>query len=67
MKPLGREEYRNIYETTGIDADGRREMISDMIPSIEKAIKKFIRFAKALPGFKDLPVDDQISLIKGRP
>jgi len=66
MKPLPREEYRQIYQTTGIDIDGRREMITHMIPSIEKAIKRFIAFAKALPGFKDLPIDDQIALIKGR-
>ena len=55
-----------IYQTTGIDIDGRQEMIKHMIPCIEKAIKRFIAFAKALPGFKDLPLDDQISLIKSK-
>ena len=65
MKPIPREEYMQIYQSTGIDIDGRREMIKHMIPCIEKAIKRFITFAKALPGFKDLPIDDQISLIKG--
>ena len=46
--------------------DGRREMIKHMIPCIEKSIKRFIAFAKALPGFKELPIDDQIALIKGK-
>lgn len=67
MKPIPREEYMQIYLTTGIDVDGRREMIKHMIPCIEKAIKRFIAFAKALPGFKELPIDDQIALIKGGP
>ena len=66
MKPIPREEYQQIYQSTGIDIDGRREMISQMIPCIEKAIKRFIAFAKALPGFKELPIEDQISLIKGK-
>lgn len=66
MKPIPREEYQQIYQTTGIDIDGRREMISSIIPCIERAIKRFINFAKALPGFKELPIEDQIALIKGK-
>ena len=66
LKPIPKEEYMKIYQSTGIDIDGRREMIKHMIPCIEKAIKRFICFAKSLPGFKDLPINDQISLIKGR-
>ena len=65
MKPIPKDEYMQIYQSTGIDIDGRQEMIKHMIPCIEKAIKRFIAFAKALPGFKDLPIDDQIALIKG--
>ena len=57
-------EYCN-FSTLGIDIDGRREMVAQMIPTIEKAIKRCITFAKALPGFKDLPIEDQIALIKG--
>ena len=57
----------NLYiYIPGIDVDGRREMIKHMIPCIEKSIKRFIAFAKALPGFKELPIDDQIALIKGK-
>ena len=65
MRPIPHHEYVRIYQTTGIDVDGRREMLKHMIPCIEKAIKRFITFAKALPGFIELPIDDQIALIKG--
>ena len=40
-------------------------MIVTMMPNIETAIKRFLAFAKALPGFRDMPIDDQIILIKG--
>ena len=66
MRPLPHHEYLKIYQTTGMDVDGRRAMMVHMIPCIEKAVKRFISFAKSLPGFKDLPIDDQIGLIKGR-
>jgi len=65
MKPISHHEYVTIYQATGIDIDGRMDMLRHMIPCIEKAIKRFILFAKALPGFKDLSLDDQIALIKG--
>ena len=54
-----------VSSAAGIDVDGRREMIKHMIPCLEKSIKRFIAFAKALPGFKDIPIEDQIALIKG--
>ena len=55
----------SVVFLAGIDVDGRREMIKHMIPCLEKSIKRFIAFAKALPGFKDIPIEDQIALIKG--
>ena len=66
MKPISREDYFRIYKETGIDIDGRREMVTNMVPAIEKSIKKLIVFAKVLPGFKELPINDQIALIKGK-
>ena len=65
MKPISREDYFRIYKETGIDIDGRREMVTNMVPAIEKSIKKLIVFAKVLPGFKDFHINDQIALIKG--
>ena len=65
MKPISREDYFVIYKETGVDIDGRREMVTSMVPAIEKSIKKLIVFAKVLPGFKDFHINDQIALIKG--
>ena len=63
MKPISREDYFGIYKETGID--GHREMVTNMVPAIEKSIKKLIVFAKVLPVFKDFHINDQIALIKG--
>ena len=59
------ETYKYIYDNTGIDIDGRLEFIKQVVPGMENSIKRFINFAKGLPGFRDLPMDDQIILIKG--
>ena len=54
-----------IYEITGIDIDGRRDLIEGFIPYVENCIRRFIAFAKAIPGFKELLTEDQIAIIKG--
>ena len=66
MKPIPMDEYRHLYQMTGIDLDGRREFIVQEMPHIEQAIKHFISFAKTIPGFNELCIDDQIALIKCR-
>lgn len=65
LKPLPIEEYMKIYEITGIDIDGRRDLIEGFIPYVENCIRRFIAFAKAIPGFKELLTEDQIAIIKG--
>ncbi|ESN97112.1 hypothetical protein HELRODRAFT_178562 [Helobdella robusta] len=65
LKPISHQEYSRIYHSTGIDVDGRRAMLEHMVICIERAIKRFIAFAKAVPGFKEFHLDDQIKLIKG--
>ena len=66
MKPLTGDEYNNIFHVTGIDVDGRREMLQTcLIPNIESYIKRLVNFVKAIPGFTRLPLSDQIALIKG--
>lgn len=64
LKPLPIEEYMKIYEITGIDVDGRRGLIEGFIPYVESCIRRFIAFAKAIPGFKELLTEDQIAIIK---
>lgn len=54
-----------IYQCTGIDVDGRKEYLMNELPHLEAAVRRFISFAKTIPGFNNLSTDDQISLIKG--
>ena len=66
MKPLTGDEYNTIFSVTGIDIDGRRELLQNsLIPHIEAGVKRFVVFVKAIPGFTNLPLNDQIALVKG--
>ncbi|KAI0228749.1 Nuclear hormone receptor E75 [Lamellibrachia satsuma] len=64
LKPVTAEEYTKIYQSTGLDIDGRRELVEHMIPRIENGMRRCIAFVKALPGFQSLPMEDQMALIK---
>ena len=64
MKPVSDEEYITIYESTGLDIDGRLERIEQMIPLVEVGIRNYIAFVKKIPGFRSLPADDQVALFK---
>ena len=66
LKPVPAEEYIKIYQSTGLDIDGRRELVEHMIPRIENGMRRCIAFVKALPGFQSLPMEDQMSLIKSK-
>ena len=55
---------KNFY-ITGIDIDGRREMITKMFQRADCSIKRYIDFCKELPRFDELAMEDQIALIKG--
>ena len=66
MKPVTREEHIKIYQSTGIDVDGRLKNIAQMMPLIDKDTRCSIAFIKALPGFKSLPMEDKISVIKSK-
>ena len=66
MKPLSGDEYNNVFDVTGMDVDGRREMLQKFfLPNMEACIKRFVNFVKAIPGFTQLPLCDQIALVKG--
>lgn len=64
-KLLTTEEFNSFYLATGIDVDGRMEMIKKAIEQIQHGIMKYISFARIIPGFEDLPTDDKMALIKG--
>ena len=65
-KPVSAEEYSKIYQLTGIDIDGRRDLVEHMIPRLEENMRRWIAFVKAVPGFQCLPLEDQIALIKSK-
>lgn len=41
------------------------DLVAKRAKFIEEAIKKLVSFAKNIPGFKSLSMNDQMSLIKG--
>lgn len=61
---ISKEEFKKFYETTGIDVDNRLEMMKQFASTMEKGITKFIGFAKNIPGFSSLDLDDQANLVK---
>ncbi len=66
LKHLTRDEYRHIWALTGMDIDGRQEYLAKVqLPNMEKALNRFVAIVKGYPGFQQLPMEDQISLVKG--
>ena len=65
-KPISTEEHIKIYQSTGIDVDGRLKNITDTMPIIDKGTRCSIEFVKALPGFKSLSMEDKVSVIKSK-
>lgn len=64
LTALSNEEHKAIYEATGIDIDNRNKFFEDHNKTMTTLILGFIDFAKVIPGFMDLPVSDQASLLK---
>jgi len=48
-----------------MDIDGRNEQMEAALTFFQKRIAFLVAFAKSVPGFKDLNLDDQASLVKG--
>ncbi|XP_064634405.1 nuclear receptor subfamily 1 group D member 2-like isoform X2 [Lineus longissimus] len=64
MRPMSNEEYKTFYATTGVDVDGRKEMMQRFSTELVSWIEKYIQFAKGLPGFKTLSIDEQSAVVK---
>ncbi|WAR26598.1 RXRG-like protein [Mya arenaria] len=64
MKVLSTTEYNNFFKATGLDIDGRGEHVQKALTFIQGRISSSVTFAKAIPCFRDLPLPDQVSLIK---
>ena len=66
LSTLSEEEFNEFYETTGLKLDNRHEMMEGITKHIEYVVTKFVQYAKALPGFTSLPIEDQANLIKSK-
>ncbi len=65
MAPLDWEEYKNIYNETGLDIDGRKKILGDCAASAQKIMEHYLGFCYSIPGFRDLLQDDQMGVLKG--
>ena len=61
---VSEHQYQDIYRTTGLDIDNRKEMMDFHVRNSEKWIRGYITFAKQVPGFRDLSPRDQANLVK---
>ncbi|XP_053382225.1 retinoic acid receptor gamma-like isoform X2 [Mercenaria mercenaria] len=66
MRNITHDEFKEFYNATGIDIDGRLERADTAFKYFEDKIAMVVAFAKAIPGFKELGLDDQANLIKDR-
>ncbi|GFS27738.1 retinoic acid receptor beta-like [Elysia marginata] len=64
MHRLPDQEYDSIYATTGLDADGRMQRYENYNALMELYIRAYAKFAKCVPGFSYLDIQDQVTLIK---
>lgn len=64
MITIPQDEHKEIYDMTGIDLDNRRELMNFHVRNSERWIRGYISFAKCLPGFRDLTLNDQANLVK---
>ena len=67
MRPISKEEYFGLYNSTGIEIDSRKEFVQEAVSYFADSISKLVDFAKCIPGFRELPLQDQANLIKGNP
>ena len=61
---ISREEYMSFYRQTGIDIDNRQQLVIDCLKYLETTINNMVKFAKEIPGFSELDIEDQILLLK---
>lgn len=64
MKPLPKDDYFSLLESTGIDIDGRQEFLRQSAMSCQPVLHSYIAFANVVPGFSSLSLEDQCSLLK---
>lgn len=64
MKCVPRAEFNKLYEEFGIDLDSRMADMKIEVESADDDLECYYNFAKHIPGFYLLPLEDQINLLK---
>ena len=65
LTPLASDEYRKVYQETGLDVDGRREFFGNLKPACDSVVEEIVKWAKTIPGFTDLTLSDQLKILRG--
>ncbi len=66
LKPFPNDMYKELYKTMGVDIDNRREDIRKCLSFSDQPITQLVGFAKAIPGFKEFNMEDQMTLIRSK-
>ena len=66
LKPLPYEVYQDIYKNCGLHVDDRRQKLQDCARNCEKEVISYLDFARCLPEFHSLSLDDRIILVRGK-
>ena len=58
------EEYYSFLKNYGIDLDGRWDVLKRSKHELEGVVERYVNYAKQIPGFASLSVNDQANLLK---
>ncbi|XP_059155525.1 uncharacterized protein LOC131940755 [Physella acuta] len=61
---ISKELYYDILESTGLDIDGRKTCAEVWAKLMDMNLQNTIRFVRSLPGFKDICLEDKVTLAK---
>jgi hypothetical protein len=65
MNFLPAEEYKEIYEKTHVDVDGRMKLLQTGRRDMVQIVKEYVKFTQGIPNFRTLSPKDQSTLLKG--
>lgn len=64
MEYLSIQEYKEIYDKTKIDVDGRKELYDLGREELNKMFDELVQFTHSIVNFSSLPSKDQTALLK---
>lgn len=64
ISPMLPEEYDNLDNAKGVRQKGHKNTMEELTQHIEIAIMAFVKYAKVIPGFTELSLNDQAALVK---